>query len=120
MTIRRLGLIAGPALFLLIQLLVPEEAMPAAARSVAAVAAMMAILWMTEALPIAVTALLPVVLFPLLGVTDIQGVTANYAHHLVFLFRLHGGHGLSLHVAQQHGNDHDDVADRAGGHRPAG
>jgi sodium-dependent dicarboxylate transporter 2/3/5 len=86
MTIRRLGLLAGPGLFLLIQLLVPEEAMPAGARSVAAVAAMMAILWMTEALPIAVTALLPVVFFPLLGVTDIQGVTANYAHHLVFLF----------------------------------
>ncbi|MEJ2307986.1 MAG: DASS family sodium-coupled anion symporter [Gammaproteobacteria bacterium] len=106
MTIRRLGLLAGPGLFLLIQLFVPESAMPAAAKSVAAVTAMMALLWMTEALPIAVTALLPVVLFPLLGVTGMQDVTANYAHHLVFLFL--GGFWIA--AAMQRSDAHRRIA----------
>lgn len=46
----------------------------------------MAIWWMTEALPLAVTALLPLVLFPLLGVRDIEATAPAYAHPLVFLF----------------------------------
>lgn len=52
----------------------------------AAVAVLMAIWWLTEALPLAATALLPIVLFPLLGVSPIANVTAAYGHHLVFLF----------------------------------
>ena len=80
--------------------------MPAAAKSVAAVTALMALFWMTEALPIAVTALLPVVLFPLLGVTDIESVTANYAHHLVFLFL--GGFWIA--AAMERSNAHRRIA----------
>jgi sodium-dependent dicarboxylate transporter 2/3/5 len=72
--------------FLITLLAVPAEAMPAAARAVAAVAILMAVLWISEAIPIPATALLPVVLFPLLDVMPVSTVTANYAHHLVFLF----------------------------------
>ena len=46
----------------------------------------MALWWITEALPIAATALLPLVLFPLLGVTDIDGAATPYANPLIFLF----------------------------------
>jgi len=46
----------------------------------------MAIWWITEAIPIPVTALLPLVLFPLLGINTAAATAANYAHHLIFLF----------------------------------
>jgi sodium-dependent dicarboxylate transporter 2/3/5 len=67
-------------------LAIPESAMPAAANRAAAVAVVMAVLWISEAIPIPATALLPIVLFPVLDVMPIAAVTANYAHHLVFLF----------------------------------
>lgn len=51
-----------------------------------AVAAMMAILWTTEAIPIAVTALIPIVLFPFLQIDRIGSVAPNYANSNIFLF----------------------------------
>ncbi len=62
------GLLLGAGLFVLLLVLPPPEGMPPVAWRVAAVAALMAIWWVTEAIPIPATALLPLVLFPLLGV----------------------------------------------------
>lgn len=53
---------------------------------IAALGVWMAVWWMTEALPLAVTALLPLVVFPTLGVRSIEATTPSYAHPLVFLF----------------------------------
>jgi len=53
---------------------------------IAAVGIWMAVWWMTEALPLAVTAILPLILFPLLGVRSIETTTPSYAHPLIFLF----------------------------------
>ena len=64
---------------------VPEGLDPAAWRT-AAVGVLMALWWITEALPISATALVPLVLFPLLGVTDIDGAATPYANPLIFLF----------------------------------
>lgn len=52
----------------------------------AAVGILMAIWWMTEAIPISATALLPLALFPLLGIADIRAAAAPYANPLIFLF----------------------------------
>lgn len=52
----------------------------------AAIAILMAIWWITEAIPLAATAMLPVVLFPLLGVLDGKTASAMYFNHLIFLF----------------------------------
>lgn len=52
----------------------------------AAVTMLMAIWWITEAIPISVTALLPIVLFPVLGVGSISEATTPYANPLIFLF----------------------------------
>jgi sodium-dependent dicarboxylate transporter 2/3/5 len=79
-------LIAAGTCALLLAFTVPESAMPPAAARVAAVAILMAALWITEAIPIPATALLPVVLFPVLDVMPVAATTANYANHLVFLF----------------------------------
>lgn len=83
---KRLWLAGGVMLFLVSLVVLPDTSMPRSAGHVAAVAMLMAVLWVGEGIPIPATALLPVVLFPLLGVMGVESVTANYAHHLVFLF----------------------------------
>ena len=82
----RIGLIAGPLLFVAMLLLPSPAGMSEAAWQVAAVAALMVVWWISEALPIAATALLPIVLFPVLGVTDIAGATTPFANPLIYLF----------------------------------
>ena len=51
-----------------------------------AVAVWMAIWWMTEAVPVAVTALLPVVLFPAFGIMNGKAVSTEYFNSIIFLF----------------------------------
>lgn len=60
----------------------------------AGIVAVMALLWMTEAIPIPVTALLPLVLFPLFGVAPITETAAPYANPVIYLFL--GGFLLAL------------------------
>jgi len=83
---QKTGLILGPVLFILILLLPRSEAMSPEARKVAAVAVLMAVWWISEALPLAATALLPVALFPTLGIMKASEAAAPYANHLIFLF----------------------------------
>jgi len=63
-------------------------------RATAAVAVWMALWWMTEAIPVYATALLPIALFPLLGVATIRESAAPYGHELIFLFM--GGFVIAL------------------------
>ncbi len=51
-----------------------------------AVAVLMAIWWMTEAVPVAITALIPIVLYPIFGIMSGKAVSATYINHLIFLF----------------------------------
>jgi sodium-dependent dicarboxylate transporter 2/3/5 len=80
------GLLLGPMLFVLIMLLPLPAGMTPQGLRVAAVAVLMAVWWITEAIPIPATALLPIVLFPVLGVLTGSEVTATYANHLIYLF----------------------------------
>ncbi|MEX1113443.1 MAG: SLC13 family permease, partial [Patescibacteria group bacterium] len=80
------GLVAGPLLFALIILIAPPDGMSVAAWRTAAVGALMASWWITEAIPIPATALLPIVLFPLLGVATIAETTSPYANPVIYLF----------------------------------
>jgi sodium-dependent dicarboxylate transporter 2/3/5 len=89
------GRVLGPLLFLLM-VLTPDGALAGPARQTAAVLLWMAVWWMTEAAPIAVTALLPLVLFPLLGIRGVRDVAPNYANQMIFLFL--GGFVLALAV----------------------
>jgi sodium-dependent dicarboxylate transporter 2/3/5 len=83
---RRVGLLAGLAVAVAILLLPRPEGMSPAAQSMAAVALLMAIWWITEAAHIAVTALLPIALFPLLGIMSSADVAPHYTNHIVFLY----------------------------------
>jgi solute carrier family 13 (sodium-dependent dicarboxylate transporter), member 2/3/5 len=83
---QRTGLVLGPALFALVLLLPRAGGMDPAMQRVAAIALLMASWWICETVPLAATALLPVILFPALGVMKPQAATAPYANHLIFLF----------------------------------
>ena len=83
---RRVGLIAGPLLFLLAQLFFHPPGLGPEGRAIFAATLWIAAWWVTEAIPIAATSLLPIVLFPLLGALDIRTVSAAYGHPLIFLF----------------------------------
>ena len=83
---KTIGLILGPLLFGLIIGLSDPHGLSESGIYVAAVAALMATWWISEAVPIPATALLPIALFPLLGVMETQSVTTAYANHLVYLF----------------------------------
>jgi len=80
----------GPALFagilLFFHLLWCPEGLQGPARCVIAVTAWVAAWWVTEAIPIPATSLLPLVLFPLTGVLSSKEVSKSYANHLILLF----------------------------------
>jgi sodium-dependent dicarboxylate transporter 2/3/5 len=69
-------------------------ALSAEGRATAGVALAMAALWMTEALPLPVTALLPILLLPLFGVASVTEAAAPYANEVIYLFL--GGFFLAL------------------------
>lgn len=52
----------------------------------AAIALLMAIWWITETIPLAVTALIPLILFPAFGIMDGKAVSAQYVNHIIFIF----------------------------------
>jgi len=82
----RLGLYLGPASFLIIQFLVSSPDLNPQAQAMLGMTLWMAIWWITEAMPIAGTAILPLILMPLLGLLKIDAVSANYMHPTVLLY----------------------------------
>lgn len=103
---KHIGLIGG-VLVLVILLMTPTpEGLSDEAWRTAAITILMGIWWLTEAIPIFVTALLPIVLFPILGVTTISEATSPYANPLIFLFM--GGFIIAL--AMEKWNLHKRIA----------
>lgn len=102
-------LILGPLVALLFYFILPEqyitsagvsETFSHAARASAAIVLWMAIWWFTEAVPIAVTSLLPIVLFPLFGVMGSSDTLKEYANGTIFLFL--GGFLIAAGIARWH------------------
>ena len=86
MNIKTIGLVSGPILFLVILFFFHPSGLSLEANAVLASTAWIAIWWITEAIPIAATALLPIVLFPMTGGLDVKITTAAYGHYLIFLY----------------------------------
>lgn len=76
----------APVIAALLLLAPPLDPARPAVTAMAAVAFLMAAWWMTEAIPLAATALVPVVLFPVLGIMDGKDVSTLYFNHIIFLF----------------------------------
>lgn len=83
---RTVGLAAGVAGFVLVLLLPAPAGLSPDAHKTAAVAVLMISWWVSEAVHIGVTGLVPLVAFPLLGVSSSRDVSAHFANHLIFLF----------------------------------
>ncbi|ASU82099.1 anion transporter [Nocardiopsis gilva YIM 90087] len=99
------GLAVGVLVSVVLYLVLPDS-LSTAGKITAGVAALMAVWWATEAIPLPATALLPLVLFPLLTGADIKDVAAPYANPIIFLFM--GGFMLAL--AMQKWNLHRRIA----------
>ncbi len=90
---KQIGLLLGPSFFILLQFLT-LDGLSSQAITVIALAAWMVCWWITEAVSISVTALLPLVVFPLFDIMSMNEVGANYGSSIVFLF--FGGFVLAL------------------------
>lgn len=99
-----MGFFLGPVVFVLLQILplFPSDIVA----DMASVTGLMVVWWITEALPLAATALIPLVLFPLLGITSGKEVAAVYMNSTIFLFI--GGFVLAL--SMQRWNLHTRIA----------
>lgn len=83
---QKIGLVVGPLFYFLVITFGNLKGLPPRGQAVLAVTLWMAVWWVTEAVPIAITALLPLVLFPLSGAMNIKVTGALYGHPIIFLF----------------------------------
>ena len=83
---KKIGFILGPLTFIILMFIGPFEGLSQPAHSILSSTLWIAIWWITEAIPIAATALIPIVLFPLSGGLDLSATTASYGHKFVFLY----------------------------------
>jgi sodium-dependent dicarboxylate transporter 2/3/5 len=93
---QRWGLWGGLALFVILLLLPPPDGMPLAAWRVVALAGLMAVWWMTQALPLTATALLPFLLLPAFGIMTATEAAGTYYSPILFLVL--GGAILALAI----------------------
>ncbi|WP_031428071.1 SLC13 family permease [Flavimarina sp. Hel_I_48] len=85
-TTKIIGGIMGPLLFVYLNYFFAPEGLSPAAQSTLACAAWIAVWWTMEVMPIAATALLPIILFPMSGALPLDITTASYGHKYVYLF----------------------------------
>ena len=96
MNSRKIGLYLGPLLFILTRFFLEAEGLSNQANAVLASTLWIAIWWITEAIPIAATSLLPIILFPLSGALPLDDTTSSFGHRFVFLYL--GGFILALAI----------------------
>ncbi|MDH3553630.1 MAG: SLC13 family permease, partial [Gammaproteobacteria bacterium] len=105
-THQKVGLILGPSVCgLMLFSGAPDDLSPVG-WTTAALGMLMAVWWATEAVPIAITALLPLVCFPLFGVANIQDTAAPYSNKVIYLFL----GGFIVAFAMQRWNLHRRIA----------
>ena len=91
---QKTGLILGPVLFFVVLLFFNFDPEKPIITHMAAVAILMAVWWITEAIPLFATALLPMLLYPLLGIMESNATAPVYFNSTIFLFL--GGFMIAL------------------------
>lgn len=84
--IKTIGLFVGPMVFVFLLVIPIPTSLSSLAMNTVAITAWMTIWWLTEAVPIPVTSLLPLALYPILGVSSMQEAASPYANQLIYLF----------------------------------
>lgn len=103
---RLIGLVLGPLLFVATLVFFEPDGLSPEGRAVLATTLWVATWWITEAIPIPVTSLLPVALLPLTGALDGDSVVAAYGNDIIFLFL----GGFSIAIAMEKWNLHQRIA----------
>ncbi len=96
MSYKRFGAVLGPLLFVLIHFFFNGEDLSEEGRDILAATVWIGVWWVFEVIPIAVTALLPIILFPLMDTIPLGDTTASYGHKYVFLYM--GGFMLAMAI----------------------
>ena len=97
---KRIGFFLGPLLFALTRYAFVFEGLSDQGNAVLASTLWIAIWWITEAIPIAATSLLPIILFPLTGALSLPETSSSFGHKYVFLYM--GGFILALAIEKWH------------------
>lgn len=105
-TVQKIGFVLGPLLFTLFAFFISPEGLSYEGRMVLAVTLWVATWWITEALPIPVTSLLPIILLPLTEALESAKVTASYGDGNIFLFL----GGFIIAIAMEKWNLHQRIA----------
>jgi len=83
---KKIGFALGIFVFALFLLIGDFDQLNPRLNVMAAIAALMAVLWVTEAIPLAVTSLIPLIFYPLTGILDASSVAGAYINSIIFLF----------------------------------
>ena len=93
---KKIGFVLGPVIFSLVRYVLVFDGLTDQANAVLASTLWIAIWWITEAIPIAATSLLPIILFPLTGALSLSETSSSFGHKYVFLYM--GGFILALAI----------------------